>query len=618
MRTSIKALLKQSKHQKQEFMNMSNASSTDKPSGLRSLGLGLAAAITMGLGMNANAIEFGSGEFTGTWDTTISYGASWRLEDRCDSCVGKANINPAVSFLPLSDQIAAPGRFSVNSDDGNLNYDDGDLISNAIKVTSELGFSYRNFGGFFRVSGFYDFENADADFLSSTAQDLVGEDFNLLDAFVYWDFDLGNVPSTLRVGRQVVSWGENTFIQGGINVINPVDVSKLRVAGAELKEAFLPIDQIWASFALTDNLSVEGLYMFEFEQVDPDPAGSYFSTNDFGTPGAEFVMLGFGLFDEGTPGVTVNRLPNADVDDQGQYGLAFRYYSPELNDTEFGFFYLNYHSRLPLLSGVAVTNGSPASAGYFVEYPEDIDNYGFSWNTTVGTVAFSGELSYKPNIPLQFDDVELLFSALSPLNGGIPAPGNRFVSQLGQLGFGDELRGWERHEMSQLQFTLTKLIGPNNWFGADQMVILAEFGANKIWDLPSKGTLRYQGPGTDTGGGPSAFTGGNFRNPVTENDGFADEFSWGYRLITRLDYNNAFGTPVNLFPRIGFNHDVNGTTPGPGGNFIEDRKQLTVGLDGTYLEKWGAGLSYTRFFGAGRYNLLRDRDFVSVNIRYSF
>jgi len=42
----------------------------------------------------------------------------------------------------------------------------------------------------------------------------------------------------------VVSWGESTFIQGGMNVINPVDVSKLRVAGAELKEAFNGVNMI--------------------------------------------------------------------------------------------------------------------------------------------------------------------------------------------------------------------------------------------------------------------------------------------------------------------------------------------------------------------------------------
>ncbi len=101
-----------------------------------------------------------------------------------------------------------------------------------------------------------------------------------------------------RLGRQVVSWGESTFIQGGINVINPVDVSRLRVAGAELKEAFEGVNMIWGSIDLTPSLSLEALYMFEYREIIPDPAGAYFCTNDFGTPGGSYVMLGFGAPDQ--------------------------------------------------------------------------------------------------------------------------------------------------------------------------------------------------------------------------------------------------------------------------------------------------------------------------------
>ena len=36
------------------------------------------------------AIEFSSGEWTGSVDTTISYGASWRLKDYDPSMVGKS------------------------------------------------------------------------------------------------------------------------------------------------------------------------------------------------------------------------------------------------------------------------------------------------------------------------------------------------------------------------------------------------------------------------------------------------------------------------------------------------------------------------------------------------
>ena len=69
---------------------------------------------------------------------------------------------------------------------------------------------------------------------------------------------------------------------------------------------------------------------------------------------------------------------------------------------------------------------------------------------------------------------------------------------------------------------------------------------------------------------------------------------------------------------IAFNHDVSGTSAGPGGPFVEDRKSLTLGLAGTYLETWGADVAYTRFMGGGENNLLRDRDFIAFNVKYSF
>ncbi len=591
-------------------------------------------AILAGLTVPSYAIEFGEGEFTGTWDTTISYGASVRVEDRDEDNVGKANNNPLVGFLPLDQQIAAPGLWSVNGDDGNLNYDQGDLWSHAVKVTSEIGFSYKDFGGFFRGSAFYDFENADADFLEVPDErfddpvELVGKDARLLDAYLYWDFEAGDNLGTLRLGRQVVSWGESTFIQGGINVVNPIDVSKLRVAGAELKEAFLPVDMIYGSIDLSENLSFEALYMFEFEQIEPDPIGSYFGSSDLATPGARFAMLGFGLFDENVVGLRVPRTDDRDPSDNGQWGVSLRYFSPELNDTEFGFYFLKYHSRLPLISGFAVTAAldplgpEPAAGQYFIEYPEDLEMWGVSFNTELGGIAIQGEYSFRDKQPIQLDEVDVLFAALSPLNTAIAEPADRFISPLGEFAPGQEIQGWVAHEVSQAQLTFTKLIGPSNWFKADQMVLLTEIGITHVWDLPGEDVLRYEAPGTTTlgcfNGIGSQLDGGNLRSPVCNPNSYVTDTSWGYRFVTRLDYNSAFNSSINLFPRLAFNHDVNGVAPGPGGNFIEDRKSLTLGLGASYLEKWGYDISYTAFFDAEEQNALYDRDFASFNIRYSF
>ncbi|MBD8526953.1 DUF1302 domain-containing protein [Pseudomarimonas arenosa] len=637
----------------------------------------LAAGVLIALGsvwtQSANAIELDWGAVQGSLDTTLSIGASWRVADRDDDLLGKAHFNPALvaqvaalqaqgRFLEAQAlQVAARGRFSVNRDDGNLKYNQGDLISNAVKLTSELALNWDNGGAFARASYFYDVENARRDDLTRSAKNLIGERFRLLDAFVYHNFEYGDSGSgTLRVGRQVISWGESTFIRNGINVINAVDPSALRVAGAEVKEAFLPLDAVWTSLSLSSALSLELAYLLEFEEIEVDAAGTYFSANDFASPGSTYVMLGFGSVPQpvNDPGryfatcfTGANGLVQSDrfaelsdrfgpqtaatligagcaasfpraasraAPDDGQYGLALRYYAEDFFDTEFGFYYLRHHSRFPLLSGLAVTSAAANSGRFFMEYPEDLDLFGLSWNTSLpGGWAWQGEISHRPDMPLQVDDVELLFAGLSPANLAPHIPELSFNSQLGQFLPGQYIRGWRQHEVSQLQWTLSRAFGPGNWLGADQLALVVEFGGTKVWDLPSQSELRYEGEGTDTGGGPD-ISDGVYRNPLTQRIGFPTAFSWGYRGLLRASYNNVFGSAFNLNPRFAFNHDVNGITPGPGGNFLQGRKSYTLGAEAIYLDRWSVDLSYTVFSGAGGLNQISDRDFASLAIKYAF
>jgi hypothetical protein len=173
----------------------------------------------------AFAVDFGNEKIKGSWDTTVTFGVSWRLEDPDKSVIGLANGGDA---------------FSVNGDDGNLNYETG-IFSLTPKITSELQVDFgKHFGMFLRGSAFYDRENEDGDRartpLSEEALDRVGSRTELLDAYVWTKFKRGHI----RLGEQVQNWGESTFIQGGINAINPVDVSALRVPGAELRN-LLPV-----------------------------------------------------------------------------------------------------------------------------------------------------------------------------------------------------------------------------------------------------------------------------------------------------------------------------------------------------------------------------------------
>ena len=433
-----------------------------------------------------------SGKYTLNLDITLSVGARYRVQE-----IDTAIVSP----------FEGGSAYSVNGDDGNLNFEKGSLVSATPKATVDFGFGLKtgansSIGFFTRASAFYDYalENdcCNRTDLTADALDWAGSRAELLDAYLWWQFPIGEI----RVGRQVLNWGESTFIQGGLSVINPVDVSALRVPGSELREAFRPVGMAWASFDFSSNVSIEGFYEYEWEPIVIDPPGTYFSTNDFVGPGGNDVFLAFGSFpdtgeqpffmgpDRDTlypyPFMSVPRTDTRDAKDDGQYGLALRWFVPSWNGTEFGFYYVNYHRRLPTINGItgtvqgAMEGGaaapgaelavyaafgvppgvSPAvdaaaagaaqaaatsiyaqTANWFTAYPEDIKLYGFSWNAQLGTsgVAFQGEVSHRQDAPYQADDVELLFAALSPISAGLAA-----LNQLypGGVGFETELQGY--------------------------------------------------------------------------------------------------------------------------------------------------------------------------------
>ena len=581
--------------------------------------------LTCGL---SNAASFSHNGLEGQLDTTLSYGLTSRVESRDQSIIGIGNGGTA---------------FGANSDDGNLNYDRG-IVSNAFKITSEMELSYRNYGAFVRASAFYDIENEKGDRartpLSEDTMDLAGSDVQLLDAYLWSQFDLNNQPAEVRVGNQLLSWGESTFIQNSINTINPVDVSKIRVPGAELREALIPVPILSASMDTSDNTSIELFYQLKWEKTKADPVGSYFSVNDFATDGGTRVMLGWGAVSDqissstvvSPPATTavVARAPDQEAKDSGQFGLAFRHYSEALNNSEFGFYYINYHSRLPLIG--AITGSAAAAAGvdpsgqsyvessrYFISYPEDIKLYGLSFNTLLerSGIALQGEISYRQDVPLQIDDIEILLAALGAQDNLSPGLTSAALlaseGQLGLVGFDTVIPGYLRRDVTQTQVTATKVFGPA--WGANATVLLGEVGVTTVLDMPDKDVLRLNGPGTFVSGNPNLAP--LHQNSYETADHFADQVSWGYRLLARMQFDNVYRS-INLAPRIAWQHDVNGVSPGPAGNFIEGRQAVTLGLSGDYQNVYSADISYTRFSGAGRYNLVNDRDFIAANIKYSF
>ena len=270
----------------------------------------------------------------------------------------------------------------------------------------------------------------------------------------------------------------------------------------------------------------------------------------------------------------------------------------------------------------------PGTARYIFEYPEDIQLYGISFNTEIGATGISvqGEISYRNDVPLQIDDIELLVAGLTPSNpvlgnlGALnPAWNGVSMTQLGSQGFNSYVQGYRNFDVIQPQFTVTKLFGPT--IGAEQWVLVGEVGATAVPDLPSKDKLRFDGPGTVLSGNAFApqilAANGHATDRFESADSFADDFSWGYRLAARIDYMDVYGG-VNLSPAIAFAHDVDGNTPLPLGNFLRDRKTVTLGVTATYQNSWQGSIKYTEYFGNESHNFMHDRDFLSAMVQYSF
>ncbi|HJY83368.1 MAG TPA: DUF1302 domain-containing protein [Candidatus Binatia bacterium] len=578
--------------------------------------------------------DFRVADVEGLADVTLAYGLLSRMQGRDKDLIAIVNGGT----LP-----------SANADDGDLNQDPG-LVSNMVRTTGEVTLRWRNFGVYVRGFAFYDFQQELHDLartqLSGKALNSVGKNIGLLDHYLSARFHIGGVPVQLRLGDQVINWGDASFLRFGVDTINPLNLVALFQPTSTARDLSIPQGMLWGAASVTENLAVEGLYQYDWQRVRVPPVGWFFSTNDLiGAEGLNYAMAGAGRFsDLGTNLDTAFDLPPGTLGfdpnfmkifprssnpppDGGQYGFAVRTFIPQLNAAELSVYFLNYHSRLALINGFTanqaaidatsseavdaranelvpkyeaeglspeqakqkaqvaaetLTIGKFANATrYFAAYPENIKMLGFSFNTALlrtGTL-LSGEISHHLGFPVQIPVEEVLAAALSPI---------QFTpvyqqTPLGAFGANTVVRGFIRRDKTQLELGLRQLFGPR--LRSSQTIIGVDIGWVHIHNWPASQPL--------------------------------DEDSWGYRLVGLLTYDSVLGG-VTLQPRVVWAQDVDGVTPGPAGAFIAGRRAFNVGLEGDYVNRWTADLSYTQFFGGGSLNMTRDRAFLSFQVGYHY
>ncbi|MBZ2188074.1 DUF1302 domain-containing protein [Alcanivorax sp. JB21] len=377
---------------------------------------------------------------------------------------------------------------------------------------------------------------------------------------------------------------------------------------------------------------------------------------------ANYGMTGINGYQYEQTQLTVNRTRDDDASDSGQFGLAFRYFADALNGTEFGLFYTRTHAKLPVVGSqfgeldaarcdaaameLAGLNCAqlgaidPAAAvglnviqqidstNYHMAYVEDVDMFGLSFSSNIGNMALSGEIAYRPKQPVINEVGDNLIQALAQTAQGVVL-GTATVGDLTNHCIRASLGGscldqstpidrdtiyYAYDEAKMTNASLVSIFNLGSHAGASNVVFLLEVGAEHAGGLdsrdPNGNKLYYNST--------AAIQLGEAQNR-TPNDvyrTYLDEFSWGYRSVLRATYSDVLAG-VSAAPFLNFAHDVEGNSV-IGGNFMENRKAGTLGVNFAYQNNLEVGLAATAFWGAGYSNKLRDRNNVALSMRYAF
>jgi hypothetical protein len=588
-----------------------------------------------------HAIEFETHRVQGLLNLDLSYGALYRLDDADDRLIAFANGGTGTN---------------VNGDDGDLNYNKG-LVSNMVRGTAELIVAFENIGLYVRGAAYQDWlqdERLDRTALSSDGKRLVGSGATLLDNYITATVTVAGTPVHFRLGDQVINWSATSYLRDGLDLVNPFDLPTSFQPASETVDRRQPQGMLWAAASLSEIFAVEGYYQYKWQPLIMPPVGSYFSTFDIlGGGGLNAAFLGGGQYSDlgtnldqafalptGTLGFDANfdRIPGRAVEkakDSGQFGISVFARLLDGRATQIGLHYMRYHSRLPMVSAItgdaaAVANTSDAQvatlasglvdpylttgltlpqaltsarstaealtisnyanqAGILEQYPQDIDAVGGSFSLSFirsGTLV-SGDIVHYFNFPNQIAVGTVLNAVLSPI---LFNP-NIGTTPLGEFGPNRVIRGYQRSGRTQSVLGITWVAGPR--LGAQQALVGVDLGWVHVEDVPGPGEAELQS------------------TSPRSND------AWGYRVVGQMTYNSVFGG-LNLTPRIAFAQDVDGTTPAPSATFLEGRHIFSLGVTGDYLQRLEADIAYSRFFGAGPANQLRDRDNVQLRLTYSF
>jgi hypothetical protein len=319
-------------------------------------------------------------------------------------------------------------------------------------------------------------------------------------------------------------------------------------------------------------------------------------------------------------------------------------------------------------NGAIATLGFGNAARYQLYYPEDIQTFGASLSTGLGSWATNFEVAYRPDFPFQISVPQLLLNIYDSTGGTMIQNLTSFAGATSaqQLAIGNangvSLNKWSSQpncdissatgEMSTVMsgyavcdgtaefdawsfdinavrsFTGSDPITVNA--GADSGFMLIEIGGVYIPSIDSDQGListNHQSFGHDNYGGGCLDIAGTAKLAVQSNslfgDGYcedssvADSLAMTSRIRAGLTYFNFNNSPWTFSPSFGFNYDFLGNGASSLGGFVEDKMSMTLGSSfssgGTSVS-----LSYVAELGDYKENSSSDRDYVSATLSHAF
>lgn len=362
----------------------------------------------------AQALSFELGdnnEWTLDWDTNVAYTAQFRV------------AKPDTDQFRYRDtgNIEADSRayaVLINANDGDNNFKRGSPTQNKASFVTEMDLKRDDYGLFARARGYYDdvydqntqqseeafltynnstnFPNGDADF-REFPPDTVKEHRDRLEMLDYFLYASGTLPGdrqfNVRLGSQVINWGEATFTAGINGLQNRADLIARNTPGVEVKEILLPTGALYGQVDVMTDVTFEAYYQYEWKKTELNGVGSYFSDRDFLGPGARNFLIPVGP-DNLT---AIPRTADEAASDSGQWGTALHFIV--FDDTDIGLYYINAHSKAPAYQ-VNYPVGGLFPESYTIRYFEDIQGYAGSFTTVLADTNVQGEISYKTGVPV--------------------------------------------------------------------------------------------------------------------------------------------------------------------------------------------------------------------------